>query len=135
MRRLQGLSPIELDVDNQYIALNYMWGKSAEIKPYDFGIVKGDLVRILLPIHFASGTAQRFSTEIFTITNVLKSQHPVLFRISDAAGQPLTQLWYLGFYIGQINTLLHFTVFRYGFQLSVVKKIGKHNTKAKNDST
>lgn len=99
MRRLKGLSPIELDVDNQYIAVDYLWGKSATIKAYDFGIVQGDLVRILLPVHFASGTTQRFSTEIFTISDVLSSQHPVLFRLSDAAGEKLTQLWYLAVYL------------------------------------
>lgn len=93
MRRLSGLSPIELDVDNQHIALNYMWNKSSKLKPSDFGIGKGSLVRIMLPVHFASGTTQRFSSEIFTVIEVLNAQNPVLFRLSDAAGEHLSQLW------------------------------------------
>ena len=83
-------------MDNQYVALNYLWGKSSKIKPYDFGIGIGSLVRIMLPVHFASGTAQRFSDEIFTVVEVLNVQHPVLFRLTDEAGEPLAQLWCVG---------------------------------------
>ena len=93
MRRLSGLSPMELNVENQHIPADYLRKKSAKMKPFDYGLVKGSRVRIMLPITFASGNRQRFSTEIFTIVEKLSLQKPVLFRLADAAGETLSQLW------------------------------------------
>ena len=93
MRRLSGLSPIEINDENQHIAAEYLRKKSAKMKAYDYGLTKGAHVRIMLPIKFASGNSQRYSDEIFTIVEKLSLQKPVLFRLSDAAGENLAQLW------------------------------------------
>ena len=93
MRRLGGLAPIELTVDNQYVALQYLMAQSKKRKAYDLGIEIGSRVRIMLSNRFGSGNTQRFSTEIFTVSDKLDTYHPVMFRLVDSAGQVLSQIW------------------------------------------
>lgn len=97
-----GLSPIELNVDNQIVAIEHLRAKSAERSPSTQGIEVNDLVRIQLPKTLTT-LEPRYSNELFIVSEKLSTRNPVLFKLTDLSGEPLDR-------------------FYYGKQLAVIKK-------------